>query len=123
MSTKYQSKFITLAGIFLFFSISLYAADRVHIIKSGETIYGISRFYGVTVDEILFINNMADARSAQVGQHLIIPIVKDLRGTQKPLRVEPLDQRQSVASTAAPVQNTQGVAHTVQKKRNSLRAC
>ena len=64
--------FALLAASFL--SIPLFADDDiVHTVKSGETIYGLAREYGVKVEEILFINGIDDARRIQSGQRLRIP--------------------------------------------------
>ncbi|MDR2602864.1 MAG: LysM peptidoglycan-binding domain-containing M23 family metallopeptidase [Spirochaetaceae bacterium] len=60
--------------LFLCFSFdSAGAADGEHIVKSGETVYSISRKYGVKVDEILFINEIENANKVMAGQKLRIP--------------------------------------------------
>ncbi|MDR1257525.1 MAG: M23 family metallopeptidase [Spirochaetaceae bacterium] len=52
----------------------LFADDEtIHVLKSGETIYGLAREYGVKVEEILFINGIEDARRVQSGQRIRIP--------------------------------------------------
>jgi murein DD-endopeptidase MepM/ murein hydrolase activator NlpD len=57
-----------------FFCTPLFADDDIiHVVKSGETIYGLAREYGVKVEEILFINGIDDARKIQSGQRLRIP--------------------------------------------------
>jgi LysM repeat protein len=57
----------------VFFSPLLFADDVIHTIKSGETLYGLAREYGVKVEEILFINGIDDARKIQSGQNIRIP--------------------------------------------------
>ncbi len=57
---------------FLSFSF-LYAGDVVHIIKKGDTLYGISRKYKIPVDQILKRNNIKDASKIKAGQKLYIP--------------------------------------------------
>ena len=45
----------------------------IHIVQSGESMLGIAIRYGVTVEEIVEINELADANSIFEGQELIIP--------------------------------------------------
>lgn len=45
---------------------------KKHIVKSGETLYSISKKYNVSVEKIKEVNNMA-GNSIQVGQLLILP--------------------------------------------------
>jgi lipoprotein NlpD len=44
-----------------------------HKVKRGETLWRISRIYGVDVDSIADANNIRDARQLEVGQTLVIP--------------------------------------------------
>ncbi len=46
--------------------------ERTHIVQSGDTLYNISRRYGVTVDQLRQRNNIA-GDMIRVGQQLIIP--------------------------------------------------
>ncbi|MDR0408861.1 MAG: LysM peptidoglycan-binding domain-containing M23 family metallopeptidase [Spirochaetaceae bacterium] len=58
----------------VFFCESLFANEEIiHIVKSGDTIYGLAREYGVKVEEILFLNSIDDARKIQSGQRIRIP--------------------------------------------------
>ncbi|MDR2480720.1 MAG: LysM peptidoglycan-binding domain-containing protein [Spirochaetaceae bacterium] len=52
---------------------SLYAEDIVHIVKYGETIYSMSRAYGVNVEDILLLNSIDDVRKIYPGQKILIP--------------------------------------------------
>jgi len=52
-------------------SSGLGGGDRVHTVKSGDTLYSISRRYSLTVDELKRINKIKDS-SLAVGQKLII---------------------------------------------------
>ena len=47
--------------------------SRVHVVKSGETLYRISQHYGTTVDAIVRANRIHDVRELQIGQRLWIP--------------------------------------------------
>jgi len=46
---------------------------RVHVVQDGENLTTIATDYGVTVEDILAINNLANGDLLQVGQELIIP--------------------------------------------------
>ena len=55
-------------------SISLiYAANIEHVVQKGDTLYHISKQYGVPVDVLLRANNIPNARSLRVGMKLEIP--------------------------------------------------
>ena len=45
----------------------------VHIVRPGETLYGIALMYGTTVDAIARANGIVDPNFIHVGQRLIIP--------------------------------------------------
>jgi LysM repeat protein len=44
-----------------------------YTVKPGDTLSGIADLFGITVDELVRANNIADPNSLQVGQVLIIP--------------------------------------------------
>ncbi len=46
---------------------------KYHVIKKGETLYGIAKKYGVSVKEIQRINRIKDARDIDVGRKIYIP--------------------------------------------------
>lgn len=69
---------LALALAFFNFGGSLWAASAqsgsiVHVVEKGETLYGISRKYGVTVDQISAANGMGKDSMIKVGQKLTIP--------------------------------------------------
>ena len=45
----------------------------VHVVESGETLYGIAEQYGVTVEDIAAFNHITDPSQIAVDQELIIP--------------------------------------------------
>ena len=47
-------------------------------IKSGDTLYALSRHYGVSVNAILKYNPKVEASSLKVGQNLYIPALKEV---------------------------------------------
>ncbi|MBN2393212.1 MAG: LysM peptidoglycan-binding domain-containing protein [Anaerolineae bacterium] len=50
----------------------LVAGEQTHTVQSGDTLYSISRRYGVTVDQLKQRNNLT-SDMIRVGQQLIIP--------------------------------------------------
>ena len=52
-----------------------------HIVRAGETVWRISKWYGTTVDAIVTANRLADPTEINVGQMLIIP-----PRTRRPMR-------------------------------------
>ena len=49
------------------------AAPRIHVVGQGDTLWGISRQYGVTVSAIEDANKLADPGRLKIGQQLVIP--------------------------------------------------
>ncbi len=67
------SKKIFSLFLLAFFSLSLFAESYRHEVKKGETYYGISRAYGISVDELLKANSLKKDDVLKIGQLLIIP--------------------------------------------------
>ncbi len=44
-----------------------------HVVKPGENLYRLSRYYGVRIDDIRAANGIRDVRNLQVGQRILIP--------------------------------------------------
>ncbi len=44
-----------------------------HVVRRGETVYGIAHHYGVSVASLMAANHLRDARSLRVGETLSIP--------------------------------------------------
>jgi murein DD-endopeptidase MepM/ murein hydrolase activator NlpD len=51
----------------------LVAEDLIHIVGRGETIFSLSRFYGVTAEELMKANGISDPSRLQAGRRLVIP--------------------------------------------------
>jgi LysM repeat protein len=49
------------------------SGQTIHVVQSGETLVRIARQYGVTVQDIVNANNLANPNLLDVGQELIIP--------------------------------------------------
>jgi len=48
-------------------------ADRVHIVKKGETLSGLSRRYGIGLRELAGANGLTTKTKVKIGQKLIVP--------------------------------------------------
>lgn len=62
-------------GFFIFF-LAVYsaaAADTLHILEKGETLYALSRKYSIPVAILLERNNISDAGKISAGQKIYIP--------------------------------------------------
>ena len=62
-----------MAMVVILFSGILAADDLIHVVGRGETIYSISRFYSISADELMRINNISDPSGLQAGRRLTIP--------------------------------------------------
>lgn len=49
------------------------AGSTVHVVSSGETLYSIALAYGVTIEDIVAANDLANPDALSLGQELIIP--------------------------------------------------
>lgn len=52
---------------------SLSAANREHVVRPGDTLYSLSRLYGVTVEAIQAANPMIEGTNIPTGMTLVIP--------------------------------------------------
>lgn len=67
---------------FLFIGFFLYACAPYgvyHTVKKGETLYSISRTYGVSLKEIVMINHIKDPSQIKEGQVIFIPGAKEVK--------------------------------------------
>jgi LysM repeat protein len=46
--------------------------STVHVVQSGDTLFGMALAYGVTVDQIMQLNNLQPGDYLQIGQELIV---------------------------------------------------
>lgn len=51
--------------------VAVTPADKLYTVKQGDTLYNISKRFGLTVDELKGFNNMAD-NSIKIGQKLVV---------------------------------------------------
>jgi N-acetylmuramoyl-L-alanine amidase len=54
---------------------SIMGSNIVHIVAPGETLWRISKVYGVPMQEIIRANNLREVASLERGQQLIIPSI------------------------------------------------
>lgn len=50
-----------------------FSLDTIHVIEKGDTLYSLSKKYGVSVGELCTYNNLADASKIKLGQSIKIP--------------------------------------------------
>ena len=62
-----------LAALLGLLSRGVSAADVVHVVAKGETVYSISLSYKISQEELMRYNNIADASKLQAGMRLAIP--------------------------------------------------
>ena len=48
---------------------------QIHVVREGQTLFGIAQAYGTTVDDIVASNALPNPNNLVVGQALVIPIV------------------------------------------------
>ena len=48
----------------------------IHVVKEGDTLYGLSQMYHVGVEEIMYRNPYANLYHLQAGDELCIPVGK-----------------------------------------------
>jgi spore germination protein len=56
---------------------------QIHVVKKGETLWGISRRFGIPIDQIISVNELESPEKLVVGQALIIPTMAPV--TAKPV--------------------------------------
>lgn len=68
--------------IILIFTISFsFAQAKEHTVSKGETLYSISRSYGLTVDELCKINNIKQTEVLKIGQVLKVSFASETAET------------------------------------------
>ncbi|WP_449448529.1 LysM peptidoglycan-binding domain-containing protein [Spirosoma aerolatum] len=60
-----------------------------HTVEPGQTYYSISKQYGLTVDELLSMNNLTRDNVLEVGQQLIVKAAPGSRAVQPTLSAKP----------------------------------
>ena len=60
------------------------AYPLVHVVKAGETLAGVARAYGVSLDEVVLHNQLPDPDLLYVGQRLKLPGAASIPETHEP---------------------------------------
>ena len=86
-----------------------------HIVEQGETLYGLAKRYGTTVEELLAANPSAD-KGIKIGQELIIPDKATMASAtvNADQQVQDAFSRNATAQIAVP-QGSDPVFHTIQE--------
>ena len=70
-------------GVCKFYGISLSggsqggtSSPKYHVVQKGDTLWGISRKYGVSVERLVKMNNIIDKNRIYVGQKILVDFVK-----------------------------------------------
>lgn len=103
-------KFFSL--IFAIFSLSAFA-NETHVIEKGDTLFSLSRKYGVTVDQICEANNMTRETTIKLGQKLVIPTEKKEVATTPKDSAQKADETQTSTKEETPKLET--TTYTVAK--------
>ena len=62
-------RFIVVA-VMLFAAVSAFCEQKTHTVQKGETLYSISRQYGLSVNELRQLNGLSDTSILKIGQVL-----------------------------------------------------
>ena len=49
---------------------------QIHVVQSGQTLYGIARTYGISVADLSAANQINPIQTLVIGQALVIPITE-----------------------------------------------
>lgn len=108
-------KFFLIAGL-----CSFAFADSTHIIEKGDTLYSLSRKYGVSVDQICSSNSITKDTAIKIGQKLVIPDGKNVptpvspkpAETVKPAEVSKPAESSKTAETGKSKENASKTSET-----------
>ncbi len=76
-------------------------AGYVHVVRPGETLYGISRQYGVPLDQLAAVNQITNPATLRVGQRLIIPTYRQQTPATSAQRVHIVQPGETLSAIAA----------------------
>ena len=77
-------------------------APVTYTVKAGDTLSGIAELFGVTVDEVVRVNNIADPNAVAEGQVLTIPARSLATATQSPAGTPGAEDTQPPGANASP---------------------
>ena len=117
----HKNLFLFLIFIVFFAGFQVFAEDKIHVVAKGETVYSVSRLYGVTQEELMKYNGITDASKLQLGFRLRIPqnnsafpgtVSPPVKGTEPSA---PGAKTNSPESTGKQADGTLYTTHIVQK--------
>ncbi len=73
----------------------------VHVVRPGETLYGISRQYGVPLDQLAAVNQITNPATLRVGQRLIIPTYRQQTPATNAQRIHIVQPGETLSAIAA----------------------
>ena len=91
----------------MFLCVNVFADDIEHLIRPGETLYSLAKYYNVTVEAIQAANPSIEGTTIKSGLTLIIP---DLNKPKTP----------AVVAAPQPQQKQEEVEETTKKKKRIL---
>lgn len=96
-----------------------------HSVEKGETYYGIARKYGMTLSELLSLNNRTLEKSLETGQRLKVKMNAD-NMEKESVKAEPVSSKPSKAESSSSgktvsVSQSGATYHTVAKGENLFR--
>lgn len=70
---RWEKSVAWLATWFILFCFSGHAAEKVHTVRRGETLWGIARKAGISVATLADRNGLLRSQHIRIGQRLIVP--------------------------------------------------
>ncbi len=109
--------FMTLIIFFIFLSSTTFA-DITYTIERGDSLYKISKKFGVTVNELKTKNNMTSSR-LKIGGKIAIPKKEELTREEKDITVKKEPVKQGTDSEAL-LRNVDETSYHIVKKGDNL---
>lgn len=88
---------------------------RTHVVKDGETVFGISKQYGLSTDELVRLNPSVATQGVKPGMTLVL---SELVTNSEPTITE--STRSATPSSAVPAQNAPVTVPPIAEQENSL---
>ncbi len=71
--------------------------EQIYVVQSGDTLFAIASRFGVSVDEIVQLNGLADPNYLYIGQELRIPGEGSVVAAAAPVQAAPAQQTQTAS--------------------------